>query len=58
MQLEPVHSMSGNTQRFQIGAAEIRVDDERRRQLPSRTRRFIEFTAMPLLAHYGYTVRT
>ena len=58
VRLNPVHSMSGNTQRFQIGATEICVDDEWRRRLPSRTRRFIEVTAMPLLAHYGYPVRT
>lgn len=39
VQLEAVHSMTGNTQRFQIGATEIRVDDEWRRHLPRRTRR-------------------
>jgi hypothetical protein len=55
--LQPVHSMSGNPHRFRSGPTEIRVDDEWRRKMPLGTRRFIEITSLPLLAHYGYTVR-
>jgi hypothetical protein len=56
--LKPVHSISGNPHRFRSGPTEIRVDDEWRRQMPRGTRRFIEIASMPLLAHYGYAVRT
>jgi len=53
--LEPVHSISGNPQRFSFGVTTLRLDDEWRLNLDPMTRKLAYLFAYPLNARYGYT---
>jgi hypothetical protein len=48
------HSAAGNPMRFRNEPLELRRDDAWQWQMPSRSRRLVNFLTWPLLAHYGY----
>ena len=56
MQLPGVH-IFGNPGRFRVGSVPIQLDDEWRRQMPSRSRRLVTVVSSPLMARYGYEMR-
>lgn len=56
--LEPSHTVSGNPMRFNSGPLTIRLDDEWRVRMSRGDRRAVVAMTWPLLARYGYPVRT
>jgi hypothetical protein len=56
--LGPCHSAAGNPMRFTVGAVPLRRDDAWRRELAPRSRRLVGALCAPLLAAYGYPLRT
>ncbi|MFC1531558.1 sulfotransferase [Gemmatimonadota bacterium] len=52
--LEPVHTMSGNPQRFETGPTELRSDVEWKRTMPATSRAAVTAMTLPLLIRYGY----
>lgn len=58
IELGPIHTMSGNPQRFTTGLTEMYLDTEWQRALDRGTRRLTTVLTYPLLSRYGYTQRT
>jgi hypothetical protein len=56
--LEPSHTVAGNPMRFKTGPLDIRLDDEWRLAMPRRDRLSVVAATWPLLARYGYSLRT
>jgi hypothetical protein len=56
--LEPSHTVAGNPMRFKTGPLDIRLDDEWRQAMPRRDRLSVAAATWPLLARYGYSLRT
>ena len=54
VQLEAVHAMDGNPQRFQTGPVELRPDLEWRDALPRIDRTIVTALTLPLLLRHGY----
>lgn len=54
VQLETVHAMLGNPQRFQTGPVELRPDVEWRGALPRVDRTIVTALTLPLLLRHGY----
>lgn len=52
--LAPLHSVSGNPMRFDVGRVTLRLDDEWPERLAPRDRRAVTALTAPLLARYGY----
>jgi hypothetical protein len=52
--LAPVHTMSGNPQRFETGPTELRSDVEWKRTMPAAPRAAVTAMTLPLLIRYGY----
>jgi hypothetical protein len=52
------HTVDGNPIRFQKGRVELRLDDEWKRALDLQTRRKVTALTAPLLAAYGYPLRS
>jgi hypothetical protein len=58
IELGPIHTMSGNPQRFITGLTEMHLDTEWQRALDPGTRRLTTLLTYPLLSRYGYTRRS
>jgi hypothetical protein len=56
--LEPSHTVAGNPMRFKNGPLNIELDDEWRTAMPLRDRLLVAAVTWPLLARYGYSLRT
>ncbi len=56
--LEPAHTVSGNPMRFKHGSLTIQLDDEWRRAMRPRDRRWVTAITWPLLTRYGYLLRS
>jgi hypothetical protein len=56
--LEPSHTVAGNPMRFKTGPLNIELDDEWRVTMPQHDRRLVTAATWPLLARYGYSLRT
>jgi hypothetical protein len=54
VRLGPVHTMSGNPQRFETGPIELRSDVEWKRAMPAAPRAAVTAMTLPLLIRYGY----
>jgi hypothetical protein len=52
------HTVAGNPARFARGGVVLRPDDEWRHTMRSRDRRAVEMLTWPLLARYGYHLRS
>jgi hypothetical protein len=57
-QLGRSHTVAGNPMRFRTGPTRIREDASWRTNLASKDRRVVSALTAPLLARYGYPVRT
>lgn len=55
IELQPLHSVGGNPDRFQCGATQLRLDDAWVDKLPSGRRWLAQVLGYPLLVRYGYT---
>lgn len=58
VRLGPGHSAAGNPMRFTVGTVPLRRDDAWRRDLAPRHRRLVGVLCAPLLAAYGYPLRS
>jgi hypothetical protein len=56
--LAPSHTVAGNPMRFRHGRVQLRLDDEWRAAMRPRDRLAVLAAAWPLLARYGYPLRT
>jgi hypothetical protein len=56
--LEPSHTVSGNPMRFKTGPLDIKLDDEWRLAMGRGDRLSVAAATWPLLARYGYSLRT
>lgn len=56
--LDRTHTVSGNPMRFKHGPLKIELDDEWRDAMPLRDRRSVTAITWPLLARYGYPIRS
>jgi hypothetical protein len=52
------HTVAGNPVRFRSGPVTLAADEEWRSRMPSRDRRVVAAMTAPLLARYGYPLRT
>ena len=57
VELEPVHSIGGNPNRFSTGLVPLQPDEEWRTGLPPAARGVVTALTAPLLAKYGYLGR-
>jgi hypothetical protein len=58
LEVTPQHSCSGNPLRFARGTIALRPDEDWRTGLPAADARMVTALTAPLLAHYGYPLRT
>jgi hypothetical protein len=56
VELLPDHAFSGNPNRFQEGAVQVRPDNEWQRSLAPGVRRTVTLVTLPLLLRYGYPI--
>ncbi len=56
--LGPNHTVSGNPSRFSTGIVQLREDCDWRHELGNGNRFIATAVSMPLLHHYGYSIRT
>jgi hypothetical protein len=56
--LEPTHTVSGNPMRFEHGQVNIKLDNEWRHAMNLRDRSSVTAVTWPLLARYGYPLRS
>jgi hypothetical protein len=52
------HSVAGNPDRLRHGSIHLRPDDRWRTAMPRRDQRLVGALTLPLLLHYGYTLRS
>lgn len=55
--MTPNHSVAGNPDRLKNGVIRIRQDDRWRTSMARRDQRLVGMLTLPLLLHYGYTLR-
>jgi hypothetical protein len=58
VELSANHTVYGNPNRFTIGPVPVRLDDEWRGKLRLRDQAAITVLTLPLLAYYGYPIRS
>lgn len=56
--LKSAHTVAGNPMRFDNGPLRIKLDDEWREAMPYRDRWWVTAATWPLLARYGYPLRS
>jgi hypothetical protein len=55
VRLSPGHLVAGNPSRFEVGAVQIRLDEEWRTGMSTRDQRLVSGATYPLRRWYGYT---
>lgn len=55
IQLSPVHTVSGNPNRFQSGPIQLRLDEEWKRKMSATDMKLVRLITWPLARRYGYT---
>jgi hypothetical protein len=58
VELHPSHSVAGNPMRFRNGRLGLVLDEEWRSSMPARSRSLVTALTAPLLASYGYGLRS